>query len=834
MISYAQNFEDVMLARVFAGRKDGFYVDVGAADPVNLSVTKWFYDIGWSGLNVEPNQALFERLVADRPRDINLNCGVGASEGQAPFFEPRIGELSSFDPRIHSIAERDGTTGSTRTVAVMPLTRLLDQHCPQRSIDFLKIDVEGWEFEVLKGLDLGKYRPTVIVVEATLPQQRVESHAEWEPLVLGAGYSFVYFDGVNRFYLANESADHKKLFSTPPNVFDDFETFPLVRARTDAEQRLEAVHKLEHIIHGLERITNEKEDVIRRQQLAITQMKGSQLPHTDVSGPEDVEDGILDSDGLRTIAVDLTPVLPGGENGGAKVFVLELLRRLAELAPKTQFVLLTQGASHGELAALDGANVRRLMVVNLNKPASRTLAARAFSRALAYLPGRLGRVAGRAGYSLLTLAKRGASRPLLRDLDADLLFCPFTAPTYFEPAVPTVSVIYDLQYNAYPEFFAPHEFAQRARTFDEARRKSTMLVAISDFTRDSAISAAKLDPNQIRTIHLHASQHSLRTAPRDETILARLNLVRQRYLIYPANFWRHKNHEILLTGFGLARQRGLPDGVCLVCTGVPGERRDWLMRAARRLGLEGRVLFPGYLANPELLALMSNSAGMIFPSLYEGFGLPVVEAMATGVPVACSNVTSLPEVAGNAAILFDPRVPEDVATAMISLTQDMELRSRLIAAGNARAAEFSDSGKMARQYWKIFEQAARSELQSNVLSGVHSDGWLGPHASIQIAPATQASNLLLEVSLPDWAPTSKVTMSVLRNSKRINKTSIGRGEHATTAIALGPSGGSVTVELSPAFVPSLTGFGNDERELAAMLAKCEIAHPDGTRTTLFP
>ena len=98
---------------------------------------------------------------------------------------------------------------------------------------------------------------------------------------------------------------------------------------------------------------------------------------------------------------------------------------------------------------------------------------------------------------------------------------------------------------------------------------------------------------------------------------------------------------------------------------------------------------------------------------------------------------------------FDPRVPEDVATAMISLTQDMALRSRLIAAGNARAAQFSDSRKMARQYWKTFEQAAGSEMRSNVLSGVHADGWLGPHASIQIARATQASNLLIEISLPD-------------------------------------------------------------------------------------
>ena len=174
---------------------------------------------------------------------------------------------------------------------------------------------------------------------------------------------------------------------------------------------------------------------------------------------------------------------------------------------------------------------------------------------------------------------------VVRDLNVDLLFCPFTAPTYFELNVPTVCVIYDLQYKAYPEFFAPEDVAHRDRTFAEAARRSTALVAISDYSREAAIAEGKLDPAHIKTIHLHISQHSLRNAARDETDPGPAPAGAGQYLIYPANFWKHKNHEMLLTAFGIARRSGLADDIRLVCTGAPGARQQWLKQAARGLGL---------------------------------------------------------------------------------------------------------------------------------------------------------------------------------------------------------------------------------------------------------
>jgi FkbM family methyltransferase len=256
VISYAQNFEDVMLARVFGSRTDGFYVDVGAGDPVNLSVTKWFYDLGWSGINIEPNRSLFTKLAADRPRDVNLECGAGASRRQAQFMEMPIPELSSFDSQVQASAKEQKIVSTTRTVYVVPLTEILDQHADGRHIDFLKIDVEGWEREVLCGLDLEKYRPTVILVEATWPETRIESQLKWEDDLIAARYTFVYFDGINRFYLANEHLHLKEHFLLPPNIFDDIKPAALVRAlkvsEPDREARLDIINRLDAALKASE------------------------------------------------------------------------------------------------------------------------------------------------------------------------------------------------------------------------------------------------------------------------------------------------------------------------------------------------------------------------------------------------------------------------------------------------------------------------------------------------------------------------------------------------------------------------------------------------------
>lgn len=216
MISYAQNFEDVMLNRVFGTHRNGFYIDVGAADPVNLSVTKWFYDHGWSGINIEPVPEFYEKLARERPRDITLCCGAGATTREARFYEYPVKEWSTF--------KKEAAVEAVREVMVplRTLSEIIEEIAPKREIDFLKIDVEGWEEDVLRGLDLRKYRPTVILTEAVNRDDRKYEAEPIDKILHAADYLSVYFDGLNNFYLKEERAEIVQKFSSPPNVFDDF------------------------------------------------------------------------------------------------------------------------------------------------------------------------------------------------------------------------------------------------------------------------------------------------------------------------------------------------------------------------------------------------------------------------------------------------------------------------------------------------------------------------------------------------------------------------------------------------------------------------------------
>ncbi len=225
IISYAQNFEDVLLNRVFPERPSGFYIDVGACDPVIHSVTKLFYDRGWDGINIEPIPSRSEMLTHDRQRDINLPIGLSNREGMCTFYEcPSQAGSSTFSEERAEDLRRTGYELVEHSIPVTTLARVCEQYAV-RTIDFLKIDVESHEREVLEGADWSRHRPRVVVVEATRPSSNIPSYEDWEPLLLAADYLFAFFDGLNRYYVRAEDRQLLPLLGVPANVFDQFEIY---------------------------------------------------------------------------------------------------------------------------------------------------------------------------------------------------------------------------------------------------------------------------------------------------------------------------------------------------------------------------------------------------------------------------------------------------------------------------------------------------------------------------------------------------------------------------------------------------------------------------------
>ncbi len=227
---------------------------------------------------------------------------------------------------------------------------------------------------------------------------------------------------------------------------------------------------------------------------------------------------------------------------------------------------------------------------------------------------------------------------------------------------PAATTVHDLQHELYPQFFSRAELAYRRAVYGWTVKRSRLLIAISEHARETLVERYKLDPERVRTITLGIDHD--RFTPDDRP--------REPFLLYPANRWRHKNHDRLFEAF--ARVRRERADLRLVLTGAGHDR------APLPDGVESK----GHVAPDVLVELYRSAACLVFPSLYEGFGLPPLEAMACGCPVAVSNATSLPEVCGDAAEEFNPLAPEDMAGAIVRA-----LEGRLVERGLAHAAGFT-------------------------------------------------------------------------------------------------------------------------------------------------
>jgi glycosyltransferase involved in cell wall biosynthesis len=314
------------------------------------------------------------------------------------------------------------------------------------------------------------------------------------------------------------------------------------------------------------------------------------------------------------VGISLLTLVPG-ISGGSETYARELCRALARVGT------LEYRAFVPPIAADAGDGLETDVVTGY--------------RASRSMPGRIAAMS-------LAAARPGPLRRALGLERLDAIHFPLSVMLPPVDAPPAAATVLDLQHEEHPEFFGRAELAYRKAVYGWTIRRSRIVITISEHARETLIERHGLAPERVRAIHLAVDPE--RFTPGDAPPEA-------PYLLYPARPWRHKNHARLYEAFALLRRERPELRLVLTGEGDYGALPD---------GVERR----GRVSANELVALYRGAAAVVFPSLYEGFGMPVVEGMATGTPVAAARATSIPEVAGDAARLFDPLDPEDIARAV--------------------------------------------------------------------------------------------------------------------------------------------------------------------------
>lgn len=380
----------------------------------------------------------------------------------------------------------------------------------------------------------------------------------------------------------------------------------------------------------------------------------------------------------RPLRVVLDARLISGVAGGVEQFVLGLAHGLGALGGPEEYLFL---AHEGHTAWLEPMLAERMSLLLLPPvlsphPLKRTL---------------------KAALPLATSVRASMRRPRFRGLDpsdgtiesagADVMH--FTWPGGFATSVPTIYHPWDLQHLHLPEFFTPYDRAQRDARYRTLCAQASVVAVASRWGKDDLARHYDVPLEKIAVVPIAAATAAYQPPhPADVENTRRELGLPEAFAFYPAQTWPHKNHLRLLDALALLRDR---DGlrVDLVCSGHRNRFYATIDRRIRELRLSDQVRFVDFVSSGQLQALYELARCLVFPTKFEGWGMPLTEAFRAGLPATCSNVTCLPEQAGDAALLFDPDSPEQIAAALRRLWTDSRLREELGDRGRRRAAAFS-------------------------------------------------------------------------------------------------------------------------------------------------
>lgn len=367
--------------------------------------------------------------------------------------------------------------------------------------------------------------------------------------------------------------------------------------------------------------------------------------------------------------------IPGG-TGGTETYFRNLIRGLQEYDKKNLYTLIVKKEHYND--AKDLINSTNWKVLGLRDVPS-----------LVYRGVRRLKLASLDNNSLLSRK--------INALDFDVVHFPMQTVYPYGIKCKKLVTFMDMQEVHFPNFFTKEELQFRKNNYKKSVKEADIVISISNYTKNDIVKYyGKEYKEKTRVVYLSNSESNKKAT----IISGEENL--KPYFYYPAATWPHKNHEKLLFAFADVVKKH-PD-YKLVLTGLKRQRSSRIDSIIDNLGLKNKVIVKGYLPYEDINSIFRNAFALVFPSLFEGFGLPILEAMSMGVPVVSSNSASLPEVAGNAALYFDPKNVKDIANKMIEIIEDSGLRELLIKKGFGQAKKFSLE-KMTKQTIKAYNEA---------------------------------------------------------------------------------------------------------------------------------
>ncbi len=380
----------------------------------------------------------------------------------------------------------------------------------------------------------------------------------------------------------------------------------------------------------------------------------------------------------RTVVLEMLGLVPG-RIGGMETYARNLARALPALDSRYRYLTVVGTETRG--LVLNGSDRITEWVADHARPAW-----------------------ARRVRPLRTLLQSAALARQLRRWAPDLLHCTLTFPKPPWGARNMVVTIHDLNFELLHGCWNPLDRRIMSLSCRLAARMAVALVTISEFSKRTLIQTYGVSPDRIHVTPLGVQADLFApAADAGATAAMRRDLaLPSEVLFFPANTWPHKNHVRLLEALTALRET---DGLrpCLVLTGSVKHGHRGVMDAVRRLGLRDQVRWLGYVDQRQLIALYRAATAVVFPSLHEGFGLPILEAMACGCPVACSRTTAAGETAGDAALTFDPADVSDISRALRLLVGNEDLRRNLAQRGVKRAAQFSWE-RTARETLRLYDE----------------------------------------------------------------------------------------------------------------------------------